>query len=385
MHPRPIRIACGDFSAIGEPVRAECGYTVAVRELIREASIADWGRFHPRAALRCIVAMAVALGAGIASGHPGQGLMATAGAFSVGFGSFQELRGSRKAPMLLAALGICLSSWIGTVAGGSSIATIVVTGTWATMYAAVSFIAPGASWVGIQCVIWLVISSGFPATGLQAFTRGSMALAGGLLQMLFVLASWHWEGAITPAPAPQAVAEQPLVSGLKQLFHGHYDDRLYLGQAATTMIAASAFARWLALPNSYWIGVTALLVMRPDLHQATLRGVSRIIGTLVGAALSTLIASGLRPGPHMLLALVLIFAWFCYALIYVNYALFAVCITAYVVFLLAVGGLPEKTVIAKRALNTVIGGSLALLVHVPFAFFASKRERERPSHAPDGA
>jgi uncharacterized membrane protein YccC len=151
------------------------------------------------------------------------------------------------------------------------------------------------------------------------------------------------------------------------------------------MIAASALARWLALPNSFWIGVTALLVMRPDLHKATLRGVSRILGTLIGAALSTLIASGLRPGPHFLLVLVILFAWLCYALIDVNYALFAVSITAYVVFLLAVGGLPEKAVIAERAMNTVIGGSLALLVHAPFAFFASKRARERPSHAPHGA
>ena len=38
--------------------------------------------------------------AGIASGHPRQGMMTAAGAFSVGFGSFQQLGTSRKTPML---------------------------------------------------------------------------------------------------------------------------------------------------------------------------------------------------------------------------------------------------------------------------------------------
>ncbi|HEY3595516.1 MAG TPA: hypothetical protein VGL13_16625, partial [Polyangiaceae bacterium] len=211
-----------------------------MRELTREALASNWDQFHPRAALRCIVAMAVALAAGFVTGHPVQGLMATAGAFSVGFGSFQELQGSRKTPMLWAAIGICLSSWVGTLAGGSPVATVAVTGLWAVMYAAVSRVEPGASWVAIQCVIWLIISTGFPATGVQALTRGTMALAGGLLQTSFVLASWHWEGAATPEPAAHSPVDKPLFETLKNVLRAPSDDRLYLLQAAVTMIAAAA-------------------------------------------------------------------------------------------------------------------------------------------------
>ncbi len=50
--------------------------------------------------------------------------MAASGAVSVGFGSYQELGGSRTAPMLFATLGMCISSWIGTLAGQSLPATI---------------------------------------------------------------------------------------------------------------------------------------------------------------------------------------------------------------------------------------------------------------------
>jgi hypothetical protein len=44
----------------------------------------------------------------------------------------------------------------------------------------------------------------------------------------------------------------------------------------------------------------------------------------------------------------------------VNYALFSVCITAYVVSLLSLAGLPGRLVAEHRVLNTLLGGSIAL-------------------------
>jgi uncharacterized membrane protein YccC len=86
------------------------------------------------------------------------------------------------------------------------------------------------------------------------------------------------------------------------------------------------------------------------------------------------IASSLRPGPHALVILVLVFAWVCYAVLNVNYALFAAGVTSYVVFLLALAGLPETAIIRHRAVNTLAGGALALLFHALFAFIARRRE-----------
>jgi uncharacterized membrane protein YccC len=131
-------------------------------------------------------------------------------------------------------------------------------------------------------------------------------------------------------------------------------------------IAASLY-RWLALPNGYWIPMTAAIVMKGTLQQTFQRGLARIVGTLAGAALATLIAAGLRPDPWILAVLVAIFAGSCYLLIYVNYAAFAVCLTSYVVFLLALAGLPENALIVHRSLNTILGGAIALTVHAAFS------------------
>lgn len=72
---------------------------------------------------------------------------------------------------------------------------------------------------------------------------------------------------------------------------------------------------------------------------------------------------------HSLLAFfVVIFSWLAYALRFVNYAAFAACITAYVVFALSLVGLPGHEVILHRVISTVIGGALALAANLLFSW-----------------
>jgi hypothetical protein len=52
-----------------------------------------------------------------------------------------------------------------------------------------------------------------------------------------------------------------------------------------------------------------------------------------------------------------------YALVHTSYALFTVCITGYVVFLLMLAGVPELTAATDRVLYTLEGGVLALCVY----------------------
>ncbi|MES1261572.1 MAG: FUSC family protein, partial [Acidobacteriota bacterium] len=122
-------------------------------------------------------------------------------------------------------------------------------------------------------------------------------------------------------------------------------------------------ARHVSLDHGYWVPMTALLVLKPDFHQTLARVTMRIAGTLVGAALATLIAALMRPQPVVLALLVAVFATLCYCLLHVNYAAYSTCITIYVVFLLAMAGLPEIGMVAYRSLNTILGGAFALLVY----------------------
>ena len=132
---------------------------------------------------------------------------------------------------------------------------------------------------------------------------------------------------------------------------------------SVTLAIATAIYRVLELPRGYWLPLTAVLVLKPEFHDTFARGISRIAGTLVGGGFATLIAHTIAPGPHGLTALVLGFVWAGYALVGTSYALFTICITGYVVFLLMLAGVPELTAVTYRVVYTVEGGVLALFIY----------------------
>lgn len=129
---------------------------------------------------------------------------------------------------------------------------------------------------------------------------------------------------------------------------------------AATLAVATGIYRVFALPRGYWLPLTAVLVLKPEFHDTFARGIARISGTILGAALATLIAHLLPPGPRLLTAVVLVFVWAGYALLRTSYAVFTVCITGYVVFLLMLAGVPEMTAVTYRIVYTAEGGLLAL-------------------------
>jgi len=342
-------------------------------ETLREVLRPDWTKFHPRAALRCMPAIALALLVGSFTGHAEWGIMAASGAVSVGFGSYQELGGSRTAPMLFATLGMCISSWIGTLAGQSLGATVAATALWGFLYVTISALGPGHQWIALQSVIWMIISTAYPAPGLHALTRGAFVLIGGFLQLGFIEFFWYTERRRTPvmggAKPTGACAENHISDVVKPqscLF-------LYALRAAITLGLAAGLYRALKIPNGYWIPMTAAIVLRADMRQSVIRGFARMTGTILGTVLATIAASLLRPGPLALSILVLIFVWSAYSLLWVNYAIFVIPLTAYVVSLLALAGLPEPFVIHHRLLNTLLGGLISLMLHL--IFFGWERTR----------
>ncbi len=132
---------------------------------------------------------------------------------------------------------------------------------------------------------------------------------------------------------------------------------------AVMLGVATALSRLADLPHGYWVGLTVLVVLKPDFTATFSRGVARLAGTIVGAGLATLYVAGLRPGPPQLIAGIVVVAFLAYTLLRVNYAVFAVCMTAVIAMLLAVVGLPELTAVRDRIGDTAIGGALALVAY----------------------
>ncbi len=144
---------------------------------------------------------------------------------------------------------------------------------------------------------------------------------------------------------------------------------------AATLAVATGIYRVFALPRGYWLPLTAVLVLKPEFHDTFARGIARIAGTILGAALATLIAHLLPPGPRLLTAVVLVFVWAGYALLRTSYAVFTVCITGYVVFLLMLAGVPEMTAVTYRIVYTAEGGLLALAFYAVWPTWTGREVR----------
>ena len=133
---------------------------------------------------------------------------------------------------------------------------------------------------------------------------------------------------------------------------------------AVVLAIAATIGEVFALQRGYWITLTAALVLRPDFTTTFTRGLARIGGTLAGVIAATAIVMAVPDTPHVYLGLSIFFAAIGYAAFQLNYALFSVTITAYVVFLLALLGVPEHDAIVNRLLATIAGGVLAMLSYV---------------------
>jgi uncharacterized membrane protein YccC len=120
-----------------------------------------------------------------------------------------------------------------------------------------------------------------------------------------------------------------------------------------------------------------MIVLKPDFGPTFTRGISRIIGTLVGAGLVTVALAELRPGRFELAVLVLVWCAVANLLLFANYAIYTVCISSLVVTLLAFVGDPELSIAAARTIYTVIGAGLALIACVVWPTWAATSMPDR--------
>jgi uncharacterized membrane protein YccC len=137
---------------------------------------------------------------------------------------------------------------------------------------------------------------------------------------------------------------------------GRHALRLALVAAIGEIVAQAS-----GLPRAYWIVLTILIVLRPDYASTIYRGVQRAGGTVIGGGVGLATALLLHAGTAVLVAAIGVTMTVAYAVFAVNYLLFAVFLTDFVVTLMALlGETAEKTVTA-RLIGTGVGAALALI------------------------
>ena len=318
-------------------------------------------------------AVALCLFVGVAVGHPGGALIAGGGALTVGFGANQRIGDSRLLPMLFAVFAMASATLAGTLAGHRGFLLILFSAVAAAIYGILTMRHAGIAWVGQQAAVALFVASAFPSGPRLSFTRAGLIALGGIVQIIFTSVGLR----IIPElrhdllSIPRSLYQQrtELLHRLRQIPNalpapGHRAAIVYAIRLVLTVTLASELYRRLGMQSGYWVPMTALLVQKPAFFETLSRGLARIAGTLAGATLATLLAAHVQLNPWALAALTTFFAFWSFATLSVNYALFTLCLTSYIVFLLSLNQIPGPEIAHRRAWCTVAGAAIAFLIHL---------------------
>lgn len=337
-----------------------------------------WSQFSLRLPLISGFAVALCLFIGVALGHPGGALIAGGGAFTIGFGANQRIHDSRVLPMLLGVFATSTATLAGTLVGHNGFAIVLASTASAAIYGVLTIRAAEVSWVGQQASVALFVASAFPSPARGALVRAGLILAGGLVQTLFttvgmrMLPELRRELTAFPRSVVQSIG-RPLLGSIEELSPASAaQDRratlVYATRMMLTVFLATELYRHVGLQSGYWIPMTALLVQKPAFSETLTRALLRVLGTLAGATLATLLVTHLPGSPPVmnwtLAALTSLFALLSFATNPINYGLFALFITSYIVFLLSLNQIPGPEIAHRRALCTIAGALIALVIHL---------------------
>lgn len=339
-----------------------------------DSAVFQWRKESLRADLIFTLPVAICLAVGVAIGHPAVGLIAAGGAMNTGFGHKQCINRSRLLPMIFVTLGMAFSGFLGVLIGHDDPLLVLTAALWGFGYGMLTARSDGYAWVGQQCVITFLVASGFPASPEAAAVRGLLLLAGGVLQLVIssLLLRVFADLSKRVLQLEQYLREEQraLRSAVAETAQSLWQRRFvnsaipYSLRLAATLAIATEVYRRLHYPSGYWIPMTALLVLKPGVTDTVSRAFARALGTILGAALISFGLAQVQPTPAVLAVFAALFAWLSYGLLNVNYALFSVCITGYIVFLLSLNELPGPTIAHRRTVATLLGAAISLSVRL---------------------
>ncbi len=306
---------------------------------------------------------------------------------TAGFGAKQNIDGSPLLPILFVSFGMGFSTFVGMVAGHTSWSISLIAALFGFGYGMLSKRAAGYSWVAQQCVVTLLVASAFPFSPRDAAVRAALIMTGGLVQLLIsalMLRAFGDLGARVFQLARYvhderlALRETYLAAVISVRHRQLRDSALPYALRLTVVLALSTeIYRHLGFASGYWIPMTALLVLRPGVADTASRAIARTAGTLAGAALSSVFLVYVHPAPWGLAAFVVLFTWLSYSVLNVNYGLFSVFLTSYIVFLLSLNNIPGPEIGRRRFVCTLLGGAIALTVRL--VVLGRRKQQDRDS------
>ncbi|MDT4950358.1 MAG: hypothetical protein QOJ37_2953 [Pseudonocardiales bacterium] len=131
-------------------------------------------------------------------------------------------------------------------------------------------------------------------------------------------------------------------------------------RAAVLVAVSDLVVRLMGIDRGYWVALTILVVLRPDFGATLQRSVMRTVGTIVGLLVASELVHWIPGGDWWQIALIAVFAFGMRFAGPGNLGLTAASLSALVVVLLAISGIPAHTTLVSRSLSTLAGGVLAV-------------------------
>jgi uncharacterized membrane protein YccC len=325
---------------------------------------------------------------GAATGNLIAAVAFSGGAVTVGLTDSGGPYRGRVRSMLITCVSVAVATFVGQLAGHSGALVVVLLAI--ASFGAGMFIALGLPtyFVALMTPLTITIVYSAPTDAAHALGRAALVFGGGLFAIAPVVlrrgasvraelrgavdlaTSWQGEGEPPPDPVRHTRARRsqlglrrpgPILRANLTLRSSAFRHAVRL---SVTVAIAAAIAQIFDLPRGYWIPLTVLFVLRPDFGSTFTRGLQRYAGTALGVVLATLLTAALHPGPYALAALITVLAFAFCALLFANYGLFTLSVTAFIIFYAAYAGAHNEYATAlDRLVDTTIGATLTLGIY----------------------
>ena len=326
-------------------------------------------------ALQAALAIGIPNVAFTLAGRSDLGLLASTGGFLALYLTSRSRR-ERAARLPFIAIGLVASAVLGVLASetllGSLLAVFAIAVVSATLCLGLSVGPPGA--------LFFVLIGGV-STHLAGPTRiGGAGIDGGLMVGLLVLGcAISYLVVLSPLLLPSVRRRDAALHETREPLRFVMDgiSRTILIRLTLAGAIAVAVSAPLGLPRAYWVVLTVVVILQNGhtVRLSALRGVHRVLGTLLGLGVFALIA---LIGPEgLVLAFALMALQFVVEMVIIrNYGLALIFITPLAMLISTQGGHVAE-IIADRVLDTLIGTAIALVVL--FGALAWRRLRTQPA------
>lgn len=352
---------------------------------LRASPLFGIGPSEPGPALRrgALIAVPIGVSLGIEFGfdYPTQGAVAT-GALLAGFPGLDAPARPRAAWQAAAAPLIGLAAALGILTSGSAPLAVLSLGLLGAAAGYCFSVSLRLAIFGLSVALALMVAQGLFLPTEDAAPALLYATLGGLMQAAWSLIVWVF--------ADRAADDEESGwnwSRTKQAMRANFSIGSPVARHAIrfglALAAGVALYRLLDLHvHGFWVPLTILFVMRPEIDETHKRLVLRAVGTVIGLAIATAAAEAFRGDELIVGAILTLAAALAFGLLTVQYALFTAAITIYVVLLADTIGEPAWEAADQRALGTALGILIAFLA---FAIWPNPGEgeswpRRRRSH-----